>query len=371
MYLGSRPAVSVARWLIRPEMLVPSYGSLDHTAGWPIHQGQSNKRKHHHCTATVSSPLLEPPAPFLVNSRSLTEYQQWPISEFELVEEGEEEGASFGITRSEVPLEPRSDFLLLKQESFGEETILRTRSDGMSFVGDENETGVDSFPESELVFNRHAHEMKLSLPERSTKSGRSIRRQTGGSVCRSPTCRRRVHPVGKFADELVSWIPENGETEDDEEKDEDDDTNDLEFKHCTRTESNGSRVAHVNVKQRTKRQGSLSRYHSKRKRTQFSEKTAGGLHRRRKQHNPWKIEETRMLIKGVSICGEGHWADIKRLDFPELLNRSPVDLKDKWRNLLRLAQITDLNIRHRKGDKRTDLPRELLNQVKSLASIQK
>ena len=60
------------------------------------------------------------------------------------------------------------------------------------------------------------------------------------------------------------------------------------------------------------------------------------------------LEETRTLVKGVEICGGGKWADIKRLGFREIASRSPVDLKDKWRNLLRVALLPVEQIRLKK-----------------------
>jgi Myb-like DNA-binding domain len=59
----------------------------------------------------------------------------------------------------------------------------------------------------------------------------------------------------------------------------------------------------------------------------------------KKKHNPWSMEETEALVTGVQMAGLGKWAEIKRLPLPAvtdtLINRSAVDLKDKWRNLVR------------------------------------
>jgi hypothetical protein len=49
------------------------------------------------------------------------------------------------------------------------------------------------------------------------------------------------------------------------------------------------------------------------------------------------VEETEALVTGVEACGNGKWADIKKLGFRAIHGRSAVDLKDKWRNLLRVA----------------------------------
>jgi Myb-like DNA-binding domain len=49
------------------------------------------------------------------------------------------------------------------------------------------------------------------------------------------------------------------------------------------------------------------------------------------------LEETKSLVKGVEICGGGKWAEIKKLGDKTIQKRSAVDLKDKWRNLMRVA----------------------------------
>lgn len=87
-----------------------------------------------------------------------------------------------------------------------------------------------------------------------------------------------------------------------------------------------------------------------------------------KTHRPWSLPEVKALVRGVTHYGRGQWADIKalRLDgvADDLINRSAVDLKDKWRNLLRVAMLPGLY-------KRRDVngvPSELLEKVRVLAS---
>ncbi|KAL4591549.1 hypothetical protein LXL04_004518 [Taraxacum kok-saghyz] len=58
---------------------------------------------------------------------------------------------------------------------------------------------------------------------------------------------------------------------------------------------------------------------------------------RRKRHKSWTIPEVLKLIDGVSQLGVGKWTEIKRLFFSSCHHRSAVDLKDKWRNLLRAS----------------------------------
>ncbi|XP_062173256.1 uncharacterized protein LOC133878685 isoform X2 [Alnus glutinosa] len=61
----------------------------------------------------------------------------------------------------------------------------------------------------------------------------------------------------------------------------------------------------------------------------------------RKHHIPWTPAEVMKLIEGVSQCGVGRWAKIKRQTFSSSSRRTSVDLKDKWQNLLR-ASCTEL-----------------------------
>ncbi|MQL79228.1 hypothetical protein Taro_011654 [Colocasia esculenta] len=56
---------------------------------------------------------------------------------------------------------------------------------------------------------------------------------------------------------------------------------------------------------------------------------------RRKHHRAWTPREVVKLVEGVSKYGAGKWSEIKRLAFASYTYRSSVDLKDKWRNLLR------------------------------------
>lgn len=61
----------------------------------------------------------------------------------------------------------------------------------------------------------------------------------------------------------------------------------------------------------------------------------------KKRHNPWSVAETVALINGVEELGLSRWADIKRAtEYEDIFeSRSAVDLKDKWRNLTRLAKL--------------------------------
>ncbi|KAL8516652.1 hypothetical protein ACS0TY_015056 [Phlomoides rotata] len=56
---------------------------------------------------------------------------------------------------------------------------------------------------------------------------------------------------------------------------------------------------------------------------------------KRKHHRLWTIAEVNSLIDGVSEHGVGRWSRIKKLFFSSSAHRTSVDLKDKWRNLLK------------------------------------
>ncbi|KAL6495951.1 hypothetical protein OROGR_030514 [Orobanche gracilis] len=63
--------------------------------------------------------------------------------------------------------------------------------------------------------------------------------------------------------------------------------------------------------------------------------TANGM--RRKHHRPWTLSEVVKLVEGIAKYGAGKWSEIKRLAFASYSYRTSVDLKDKWRNLLRAS----------------------------------
>ncbi|KAL0018396.1 hypothetical protein WJX77_007826 [Trebouxia sp. C0004] len=90
--------------------------------------------------------------------------------------------------------------------------------------------------------------------------------------------------------------------------------------------------------------------------------------RRCKHHNPWTLEETLTLVRGVEDCGGGKWADIKKRKYRSIENRSAVDLKDKWRNLMRVAVLPAAALRT-KCAKRRELPLELLVKVRTLNAM--
>jgi len=74
-------------------------------------------------------------------------------------------------------------------------------------------------------------------------------------------------------------------------------------------------------------------------------------------------------VEGVARCGGGKWADIKKLGFAAIEHRTAVDLKDKWRNLLRIAMLP---VPHatKVSDKKREIPPALLSRVRELAALQ-
>ncbi|CAM0147369.1 unnamed protein product [Urochloa decumbens] len=65
-------------------------------------------------------------------------------------------------------------------------------------------------------------------------------------------------------------------------------------------------------------------------------KTKQGL--TRKHHRAWTLCEVMKLVDGVALYGAGKWSEIRKLSFSSYSYRTSVDLKDKWRNLIRATQ---------------------------------
>ncbi|XP_051131638.1 uncharacterized protein LOC127251806 [Andrographis paniculata] len=93
---------------------------------------------------------------------------------------------------------------------------------------------------------------------------------------------------------------------------------------------------------------------------------------RRKHHRLWTIAEVRKLIDGVSKYGVGRWSRIKKLFFSSSTHRTAVDLKDKWRNLLKASGIQGQG--NQQGEKKRNLawrplPKCILRSVCELATM--
>ena len=86
-----------------------------------------------------------------------------------------------------------------------------------------------------------------------------------------------------------------------------------------------------------------------------------GAEVRSRHHLPWSLEEVAALLDGVEQCGGGHWTSITKLELPLLQRRKPMDLKDKWRNLLATAFLP---LAERKG---TPLPDNLHQRLLKLS----
>ncbi|XP_068479763.1 uncharacterized protein [Phaseolus vulgaris] len=97
----------------------------------------------------------------------------------------------------------------------------------------------------------------------------------------------------------------------------------------------------------------------------------GGM--RRKHHRAWTLVEVIKLVEGVSRCGAGRWSEIKRLSFASYSYRTSVDLKDKWRNLLKASFAmtpapADEGINSRKHGT-APIPEKILLRVRELAEM--
>ncbi|XP_043701133.1 uncharacterized protein LOC122651699 isoform X2 [Telopea speciosissima] len=92
---------------------------------------------------------------------------------------------------------------------------------------------------------------------------------------------------------------------------------------------------------------------------------------RRKHHRLWTLSEVLKLIDGVSRYGVGRWTEIKRLLFSSSAYRTSVDLKDKWRNLLRASCAQLQSNREVEGRKNAcrPIPQSVLRRVSELAII--
>eukprot|EP01018_Ginkgo_biloba_P003203 Gb_21033 [translate_table: standard] len=97
----------------------------------------------------------------------------------------------------------------------------------------------------------------------------------------------------------------------------------------------------------------------------------GGI--RRKHHRPWTLRDVMKLVEGVSHCGVGKWADIKRVAFSSSAYRTSVDLKDKWRNLLRASYSqlqTCKEAENRRKHASVPIPTPVLVRVRELSAMQ-
>ncbi|XP_018806257.2 uncharacterized protein LOC108979921 isoform X2 [Juglans regia] len=95
-------------------------------------------------------------------------------------------------------------------------------------------------------------------------------------------------------------------------------------------------------------------------------------HDRRKHQRMWNPSEVIKLVDGISEYGVGRWTDIKRLLFSTSAYRTPIDLRDKWRNLLRASgaqKPTKKGVEQKQKHSLRPLPSSLLRRVLELAKI--
>mmetsp|Transcript_7683 Transcript_7683/g.47470 ORF Transcript_7683/g.47470 Transcript_7683/m.47470 type:complete len:532 (+) Transcript_7683:485-2080(+) len=136
-----------------------------------------------------------------------------------------------------------------------------------------------------------------------------------------------------------------------------------------------TRAAHVtpHAKAKAKSSASLRRGPQKKSTVEGRRRRAGVKksawsqeESRRLHYNPWTLEESEALVDGVACCGGGKWADIKKLGYKAIEKRSAVDLKDKWRNLMRIAMLPQ--DASKAMDKKREIPAALLARVRDLAA---
>ncbi|XP_062117262.1 telomere repeat-binding protein 2 [Humulus lupulus] len=95
-------------------------------------------------------------------------------------------------------------------------------------------------------------------------------------------------------------------------------------------------------------------------------------HDRRKHQRMWTITEVTKLVDGISEYGVGRWTDIKRFLFTTSAYRTPIDLRDKWRNLLRASSVQKLKKKEAEENQLhalRPLPKSLIRRVRELAKI--
>ncbi|RDX80848.1 Telomere repeat-binding protein 4, partial [Mucuna pruriens] len=92
---------------------------------------------------------------------------------------------------------------------------------------------------------------------------------------------------------------------------------------------------------------------------------------RRKHQKMWTLPEVLKLVEGISEYGVGRWTDIKRFLFSSSSYRTPIDLRDKWRNLLRASSAHKNKREVEQNDELAlrPLPFNVVDRVRELAEI--
>ncbi|KAI7753841.1 hypothetical protein M8C21_031995 [Ambrosia artemisiifolia] len=92
----------------------------------------------------------------------------------------------------------------------------------------------------------------------------------------------------------------------------------------------------------------------------------------RKLHRVWTVSEVKKLLDGVAHFGVGKWTHIKKSFFSSSAHRTPVDLKDKWRNLLKASHAikgSRIEDDQKRSQSWRPLPKSVLCRVRELASV--
>ncbi|KAG8648543.1 uncharacterized protein LOC110620807 isoform X3 [Manihot esculenta] len=97
---------------------------------------------------------------------------------------------------------------------------------------------------------------------------------------------------------------------------------------------------------------------------------------RRKHQRMWTLSEVMKLIDGIAQYGTGRWTDIKKLLFSSSAYRTPVDLRDKWRNLLRASSVQKQKLKQNKKEvdqklkhAMRPLPKSVICRILELATV--
>ncbi|KAL4354295.1 hypothetical protein GQ457_06G025830 [Hibiscus cannabinus] len=93
---------------------------------------------------------------------------------------------------------------------------------------------------------------------------------------------------------------------------------------------------------------------------------------RRKHQRAWTLVEVIKLVDGIAQYGVGKWTDIKKLLFASSAYRTPVDLRDKWRNLLRSSSAQKDNrseVVNKPKHPVRPLPKPVVHRILELATI--
>lgn len=93
---------------------------------------------------------------------------------------------------------------------------------------------------------------------------------------------------------------------------------------------------------------------------------------KRKHHRAWTLCEVLKLVDGVARLGAGKWSEIKRIAFASYTYRTSVDLKDKWRNLLRASfalRTTEKGAKISRKPSSLPIPIPILMRVRELAEM--